>query len=328
MSSLKPKSDLTQNKLTLTDRYATHTGPTGVQTTYDMAKIAKTFYKEGKLELGLLPPVVRYLSPDFTTIIIERPPTTQTIAFKNAHKAVKGVKADLYTIPIPWQVYLIRLGVNKDDVYISSLAIYFRKSQIWGEDDELYRTYLPNMWNGQGTVCTGVEPKAVPIESTTVAQLVNEAIAQFWSSEFNTDLMEFTNSLPQAWRNYEKSNYADLMLKLSQRSIEDVMNAELIESSYTLNKLIAIGDMGGGIPLALSPEPFFRSLLSGNETKYSKPTMPTGLSTNAVQQITFATGPLFTNNIQIAIANEDVNAFLEEDEDEELIWEDNEEDLD
>lgn len=94
--------------------------------------------------LGLLPPVVRYVSPwlinNTSVVIIESRPETRSIYFAGR----------VYSIPLPWQHWFIHLHqpdeVNKpDNVVVANVGYAFSSTQFQTLDHIFYPPYLPSI---------------------------------------------------------------------------------------------------------------------------------------------------------------------------------------
>lgn len=239
-------------------------------------KLAARYFNTTKKDSGLLPPVVRYTSPDFSSFIVERPPTVVRIEFKPAPAWKTEHASETYYIPLPWMVYALKF-TSPDLNILEDLYIFGRNEPIFSEDDPLYLTPIPNLYR-TGLVCQGHAEfnellKEFPTSDTNTK--INAIINRFWSSGFNMDL--------DKWINYAIPEYFEL------NGCEDPYNptvvlkwwsqrepAEMLEVAYkspkeddagklflTLKDVIAylstsqeITQIGGGRPLLL----YFRSL--------------------------------------------------------------------
>lgn len=204
----------------------------------NLVHIADSFYGNGAIELGILPPVVRYISPDYMGCIIERPPQIHTLEFKNAaaytNKTADNTKR--FSMALPWTVYVVRLTPSGS---LSYLNIFFRNNQIWTTLDTLYSACLPNTYHIHGGTCMDAKsPINLKKQSKTLAEGINNAISGFWSGLFNTDLKYFLNSdgsLPgyiaaKAGKNLEDAVY--LTAEEFFKAYEDITIDEALEIEY------------------------------------------------------------------------------------------------
>src|SRR5688572_24175063 len=75
------------------------------------AKFLDQLWAKRNPKIGLLPPVVRWLSPSRRQILLERPPMTMTFTYHAAkQKDVAGAKEHIIQLPIPWTCYAIELA--------------------------------------------------------------------------------------------------------------------------------------------------------------------------------------------------------------------------
>lgn len=135
---------------------------------------------------GLFPAGLRWISPDWRQVVIERPPQYHTMAYAAMMRSgAHGHKQ--YLIPVPWQVYFVTL--NGDGM--PSLCAYVRPTQLEALDDPLYVYPLPNVGAGGG-VCMHVEdswPQFVKQKpSPTLADRAFFMINALWMSGFNHNM--------------------------------------------------------------------------------------------------------------------------------------------
>jgi len=228
--------------------------PDNVMSAWRTSDVAKEFFGDGKIELGVLPPVVRWLAPDFSAIIIERPPCVQTINFKPVSKSDHHTAPEFYSIPLPWQVYYMHIGLaeQQDGSYKltpNDFRIFFRPNQIWSPDDQLYRPWTPNIWTNEGTVCRDIDTVKASSEATTLSEMLNIEIAGYWSSEFNTDIPDFQRGAPAELRYdldgirlvdtaHDKPGYRNYFNHMSRFSTEQLLDLKYVPLGTTVEQLI------------------------------------------------------------------------------------------
>lgn len=151
------------------------------------------------LDVGLLPPAVRWLGPDGLALIFERPPMRTRIRFTpaSAYHAARARAAGgqrEFNVPVPWQLYALRFGVDARGFYLHSLRVYARNRPLTPGDTALYQLPLPNLYPS-GEACLGDGfAKAFRAEAdrltggVTLAKLTNLAVGMFWGGDANLDL--------------------------------------------------------------------------------------------------------------------------------------------
>lgn len=205
-------------------------GITPEYSTVSTELLAKEFYRNGKVELGILPPVVRYISEDFLGCIIERPPHPITIHMKFGDSYSKK-EPEAFVVNLPWTTYVIKTALHNRKINPVWMKLFFRNSQIWTEDDNLYVPPLPNMYN-DGTICYGTM-KLDSQKFTTLSDAANFAISSYWGAVFNNDLRDFyQNSCPAYIRAKVKKEGKTLGPKSYMRILSSLTTDEMLEIEY------------------------------------------------------------------------------------------------
>lgn len=135
--------------------------------------------------LGLLPPVVRWISDSGRSVLLERPPTITTVSFhadKPFNIADGNVKEHLFDLPLPWLLYGVELGL---DYYPESIHIFTLRHPVRTLQDRLGVLPLPNHYNS-GALC--MPPRDLAENLTSVADGLAAAFRIAWHSGFNLDL--------------------------------------------------------------------------------------------------------------------------------------------
>ena len=154
----------------------------------------------------ILPPNVRYIerSDQYITVLVEEPPAIRTIFVsksmgdevnrarsKNAlelydpDKIYRSGKKDgshySFTLAMPYVLHFLSFGPNHS---FAGGYVFFRKSQLRGFADELYKAPLNNI-NESQNICygSGAHRDSHPSLSLAVEAVLNS----WWSSVFNTD---------------------------------------------------------------------------------------------------------------------------------------------
>lgn len=137
------------------------------------------------IETGILPPVIRYVSPSFRNIILERPPQVITLNYygvlrNNVEEATLLQKFD---IPLPWTIYAVSLT---DEYQPLDIYVYAAKRSIRSASDRLYLLPITNC-ELDGKFC--IPPISEEIYNT-LGESINHAYSSVWSSNFNLDITE------------------------------------------------------------------------------------------------------------------------------------------
>lgn len=239
-------------------------------------KLAARYFNTTKKDSGLLPPVVRYTSPDFTGFIVERPPTTVRIEFKSVVASMTGQSIPYY-LPLPWMIYALKFN-TPELKKLDYMYVFGRNEPIFSEDDKLYFVPIPNIWKN-GYACQGKAAFADFLwklgEGSDTNTAVNGIINHFWQSGFNMDIGDWLyKGLPEYFKEALgtlQDNATSVMqywAELSPAELLDVAFKEL-DRGDTGSTLHTVGDVikqlscgnnieniGGGRPLLL----YLRSL--------------------------------------------------------------------
>lgn len=206
--------------------------------------VASQYYCNGVIETGILPPVVRYVSNDNLSCLIERPPHRATIEYKDGPSYDKKSEVKLYNIAMPWTVFGVTLSKK---LMIYSVFIWYRNDQIWSPADKLYSPVLPNVYP-EGGICIS-ESNSGAIYKTRhkdLASAVSLAISTFWGSTFNRDLSGFHDTcLPEYVRNkikdndpYKSVDALDVMNALEALTSDEALEIQYVDSGYTVGSII------------------------------------------------------------------------------------------
>lgn len=134
----------------------------------------------------LFPPNCRFMYQlgKTTVVVMEFPPQCRTLSFSSqclgeGMQMTSQPTRRLY-LSLPYTIFIVSFKDND----FSSLHFAFRKKPLESLDDELCRSILPNIHDNL-LVCTG------DLEATgNITNQVSEIVNGFWSSEFNTNLMD------------------------------------------------------------------------------------------------------------------------------------------
>lgn len=142
-------------------------------------------------DVGILPPVVRWISASRRYVIFERPPTVQTIKFAGIQKrqVTENTKFQEYDLPMPWTVYA--LGFNE---YFQpyEIFVFAATRSLQTLKDKLYLLPLPNC-NMDGRYCVPDYGYGFAEDGRTLTTGINDAYQLIWDSRFNSDIMDAVN---------------------------------------------------------------------------------------------------------------------------------------
>lgn len=122
-----------------------------------------------------------------THVVIEQKPTLRTVNFSSAFflRELKTIlRSDAHgniQLAFPYVVFAFTFfhGIN-----LSTFHVFYRNKPLEALGDPLFRVNLPNT-HIDGSVCMGFDG----FKSYSIAGRVDEYIAHFWRSTFNTDLI-------------------------------------------------------------------------------------------------------------------------------------------
>jgi hypothetical protein len=135
---------------------------------------------------GILPPAVRYLSPDHSVVMWERKPCYVT--FQYTQQMQNEIQADarsskILRLPVPWQRYVILLSPENQ---IANVFMFFADREITSfQDDPLYVAPILNFYQNS-RLCPASYNSQPDYERSIVGAM--EAVHHMiWSSGFNWD---------------------------------------------------------------------------------------------------------------------------------------------
>lgn len=118
-----------------------------------------------------------------TVYVIEQPPQIRTVTFNWEKRNGNGRR---YQLAFPFMVFLVTV-VNRN---FYSLQVFFRKQPLGTYMDGLLCPSIPNVHDNDFKVCF----PAPTSSNGSPVKVVEDAIQNFWGSEFNKDLAAFFNS--------------------------------------------------------------------------------------------------------------------------------------
>lgn len=185
---------------------------------------------------GVLPPVVRWVSPQRKYAILERPPQTLDVHYYGVKAGlVSKAKLQEHTIALPWTVYCVGF-----DAYMrpSETYVFASTGPIKDINHQLFVLPLTNTY-ANGRFCLPNLPEATLAmdKPWSMGEGLNASFGQVWMSNFNTDITDtcinsHRNRRPAIFYpddpkiNYAKIKPANILKRWSQLSIEEVVAIE------------------------------------------------------------------------------------------------------
>lgn len=192
-----------------------------------------------------LPPAVRYLSPDHSVMVWERPPKYMSFQFSTVEQRGSGdldARA-MHTmrIPVPWQRYVLLLAKNNT---IANLFMFFAKNQLKSlHNDPLYVAPILNFYQ-KGRLCPAIYTK-IPEYDKSILGAAEAAFESVWSSGFNYDTDHAVKTLGNTGnplRNHAR-DYVAMYTAWSKQSLETVVNWEYSMAYPSIHELISSSDL-------------------------------------------------------------------------------------
>lgn len=140
-------------------------------------------------DTGVLPPVVRWVSPQRRYAILERPPQTIDVNYYGVRaNKISSAKLQEKTISLPWTTYCIGF-----DAYMRPIDTYVfaTNGPITSEYTQLFVLPLTNIYANGRFCLPSLAPEMYDIDKPlTMGEGINMAYGQVWMSNFNTDIIE------------------------------------------------------------------------------------------------------------------------------------------
>jgi len=141
----------------------------------------------------LLPPGILYA--DNSVVVYEKPPCVKN--YFHIHAQVDSINEDnideqsIYSLPIPWQVYVVKYGSHSDEMYIEDVYMYFSNSSIQSFDQPVYLPPITNFY-ANGKLCRPYfdSMSDVIVPNNNLPGLVELSYNWVWNSGYNADLTE------------------------------------------------------------------------------------------------------------------------------------------
>jgi len=180
------------------------------------AKLADTFFSGGSIELGTLPPAVRWISNDGLGIIIERPPSYVDIYCEYDEVT--------YQIPLPWSVYGFRLD---NSLKVEQAYFFVRPFTISQMTDEIYTYPIPGIGDQSKINLPDPDPH------TKIGVQILPMISDHWKN-FKASTHMNTENIPREWLpHWDNENLNKYLTHLQSLSLSDVLFTDYQTSSIT-----------------------------------------------------------------------------------------------
>lgn len=134
-----------------------------------------------------LPPGVRWYDPTHQTLLLEEPPRWRTLHF-TPHNKGYGNEPTIYRVPMPFLVY----GISLVPDAIRVVSVHWNTQPLGALHDRLVPAPLPNIYTASGQVCPAHYNATDSIAHPALYTQVSHALDNFWASEFNLDIEDFT----------------------------------------------------------------------------------------------------------------------------------------
>lgn len=228
----------------------------------DATEFLNKLEEQRSVNIGLLPPAVRWISQDRQIVVFERPPMKQLVSYVHAakesitEKSMRFHKED-FILSIPWTVYVI--AFNKQ-YYPFLTYVYTRPTPLTSFDDRVYLLPLYNMYSDSKLCPPTYEKYEGPLDSLGVG--CNYAYNAVWNSGWNHDLQDALNMgysarMPVSTGQLHKAQNVktktqQLFLQgWSMMSMEEVLSAQFPDPApHTKSKVGAPITLSGAIAKA------------------------------------------------------------------------------
>lgn len=194
-----------------------------------------------------MPPAIRYLSPDHSIVLWERPPGYVTFQFTEAMQeqiqsdALPGVSLRL---PVPWQRYILLLS---QDNKIGNLFLFFAQHEIRSlDDDALCHAPILNFY-GNNRLCPASYTN-IPQYEHTLLGAIEAAHDIVWNSGFNWDtVLAIKNFYGRTSKNHPLRRTMDTIPSMyrlwANRPLSEVMSWQWPRVYDSFNHFLTSGDL-------------------------------------------------------------------------------------
>lgn len=155
---------------------------------------AKEVFSHHNRSIGLLPPALRYLSPNGRIAVFERPPGKYFVEqimsarddIEHLSKRDLSVYTKTYELSLPWTVYVCVFDLQYEP---TNVWLYARNEPLHNLKDPLRLLPILNFY-ADGSLCPPIFNKFESIENPSVASGFQQTFNMVWNSGFNLDLRE------------------------------------------------------------------------------------------------------------------------------------------
>lgn len=233
----------------------------------DTAAIATLQDYFPRISSGLMPPGLRWVSPDRRIIAFEQPPRYITVSFTNAEAAHienkrKVLAQKQYIMPMPWLFYVVYLSPQAAPL---TIYVFATRHQMMTMDHELFSLPMTN-FNNDGKLCRAAPDKQEMEFPTTLEGAMAATFYGVWMTGFNNDLAgtlihAAKNGTPKFLTKFAKDT--DTMLKgWSQQSISTVVDANWPKCPHVQNFKQLIDSKAVTTDYAVETGSYFTSRMS------------------------------------------------------------------
>lgn len=139
------------------------------------------------IDLGFLPPAVRWISDNQRMVVFERPPSIQyvEVAMDTKYNINKFTKIENFNLPIPWTLYFVLFDENFIPVIVN---VYCRNEPLYDWEDQLFMLPMLNLYFNS-KLCNPVFEKFEDFEKN-LTEGIQQAYNMVWNSGWNLDLKD------------------------------------------------------------------------------------------------------------------------------------------
>jgi hypothetical protein len=170
-------------------------------------------------DTGIMPPGLLYATKKF--LVFEKPPCYQNVSI--IYKQVDNINYDfdeenIYRIPIPWQLYIIKYHESNDEgqlqYYTTDVRMYFMKNSLMQADQEMFMVPIPNFYSN-GDLCRPFFSDMDDVEkySKDFSGVIQSAYDWIWNSGTNLDL---TETVAKYYAFYQDKKENTILEKITQ----------------------------------------------------------------------------------------------------------------
>ncbi len=167
--------------------------------------VARAYFSGGSVDLGLLPPAVRWIAADGLGIVLERPPQQVEINYKE----------DMFTICVPWTVWGMRLDAKRR---VEKSYLFARPYPLASSTDELFAFPLPNM-----SINSAIALPSKP--GRHMGRVFMAMIEGYWERPFtgaHNEMLTYQTMVPDEWIPSLKEGVKKYLTLLGEHDLESI----------------------------------------------------------------------------------------------------------